>query len=278
MSLKDNFNQAVREIMKNGLVGDNLSQESKKNSSLNSFLGQQPEAAQPAEAEVSEQAQPEYAEQPYTEQQGGQYGQPYAAADNYASSAAAYPPPQTRTNINTPPIQPRGTRPDTRPYHEAESATVISKNIVVSGGTITGFDNLRIDGGIKCDVHITKDVSVTGKVVGNIECNNAVMSGSAVQGTILSKGQLRMDKDSLLLGNVDAQYLDVNGRIKGKIDVGGKAEFKSDAVVVGDVTASTITVLDGAVIKGFINTTFLQENSDSVFPESITVSDTDTDE
>ena len=63
-----------------------------------------------------------------------------------------------------------------------------------------------------------------------------------------------------------------------RLSVGGKAEFKSDAVVVGDVTASTITVLDGAVIKGFINTTFLQENSDSVFPESITVSDTDTDE
>ena len=70
-----------------------------------------------------------------------------------------------------------------------------------------------------------------------------------------------------------AQYLDLNGKIKGNIDVGGKAEFKTDAIVLGNITASTITVLDGATIQGYVNTTFLQESSSSIFPDAIAVTE-----
>ena len=80
-----------------------------------------------------------------------------------------------------------------------------------------------------------------------------------------------MDHDSVLLGNIDTQYLDLNGRIKGNVEVGGKAEFKNDAVIVGDITASTISVIDGAVIKGYVNTTFMRESTTNVFPDAIVV-------
>ncbi len=82
-----------------------------------------------------------------------------------------------------------------------------------------------------------------------------------------------MDRDSLILGDISAQYLDLNGKIKGNVDVGGKAEFKTDAVILGNITASTITVLDGATIQGYVNTTFLQESSSSIFPEAIALSE-----
>ena len=92
-------------------------------------------------------------------------------------------------------------------------------------------------------------------------------------GKYSSKGQVQVDRDSLLLGDISAQYLDLNGKIKGNIDVGGKAEFKTDAVILGNITASTITVLDGATIQGYVNTTFLQENSANIFPDTIAVSE-----
>ena len=82
-----------------------------------------------------------------------------------------------------------------------------------------------------------------------------------------------MDKDSVLLGDITTQYLDINGRVKGNIEVSGKAEFKNDAIVIGDINAAAITVLDGAIIKGFVNTTFLQDSSANVFPDTISVSD-----
>jgi cytoskeletal protein CcmA (bactofilin family) len=94
-----------------------------------------------------------------------------------------------------------------------------------------------------------------------------------MQGNISSKGQVQIDRDSLLLGDIAAQYLDLNGKVKGNVDVGGKAEFKTDAVILGNITASTITVLDGATIQGYVNTTFLQESSSSIFPEAIALSE-----
>ncbi|MGN0696268.1 MAG: polymer-forming cytoskeletal protein [Oscillospiraceae bacterium] len=324
MSLKDNFNQAMKEILKkDGFVGKNLSEESKKSSSLDGYLGQNggmapqdtepapsvsaaaPVSAAPSENTAAERSAPYAA--PQTEQpsadntvyaaQGAEAPSSAAAAEysagpayktpdsrNYSDDFSAPPReeadpfsyaarPQSPAPKITPPPQPRTVAPPERQYTDNEETTVISKNIVISGGTVTGFANVRIDGSIQGDIRITKDVSVTGKVVGDIECNNAVMAGSAVQGSVSSKGQLRMDRDSVLLGDVNTQYLDMNGRIKGTVDVTGKAEFKSDSVVIGDITASTITVLDGAVIKGFVNTTFLQDNSANVFPDTISVSD-----
>ena len=50
------------------------------------------------------------------------------------------------------------------------------------------------------------------------------------------------------------------------------AELKRDAIVFGDINASTIAVTDGAIIQGYVNTTFLsKEDSRSVFPEAISV-------
>lgn len=306
MSLKDNFNQAVKEILKkDGFVGKNLSEESKRSSSLDSFLGQnsasasqntEPAAETPVSLPKSEAAHYEHSvpsygdtpnsaaeetaesanvrpaaassEEPYTEYVNN-YSEPYADSDPFGFAAR----PQNPAPKITPPPHPVNSIPAGRQYSDSEETTVISKNIVISGGTVTGFANVKVDGSVQGDIKITKDVSITGKIVGDIECNNAVMAGSAVQGSVVSKGQLRMDRDSILLGDVNTQYLDMNGRIKGTVDVTGKAEFKSDSVVIGDITASTITVLDGAVIKGFVNTTFLQDNSTNVFPDTISVSD-----
>ena len=281
MSLKDNFNQALKEILKNeGIIGKNLSEESKKDSSLDSFLGRpddeslkeavtgsvsSAENASPREnvsheEPVQQEAAPESSI--YTQSQSYDH---YNDHNDYSSQHGDHyrePPP-----LNT-------YRPEpAEEQRSSEELTVISKNIMISGGTITGFSNVRVDGSVNGDIRISKDVSLTGKLVGNIECNNAMMAGSSMQGNVHSKGQVRMDKDSVLLGDITTQYLDINGRVKGNIEVSGKAEFKNDAIVIGDINAAAITVLDGAIIKGFVNTTFLQDSSANVFPDTISVSD-----
>ena len=156
--------------------------------------------------------------------------------------------------------------------HETEETTIISRNTRISGD-ISSFANINVEGSVQGNIKLTKNIAVSGKVVGNIECNNAVMAGAQMQGSISSKGQVQIDHDSILLGDIDTQYLDLNGRIQGNVEVGGKAEFKNDAIIVGDITASTISVIDGAIIRGFVNTTFMQDSTSNVFPEAITVGD-----
>lgn len=302
MSLKDNFNQAVKEILKkDGLVGEDLSKESKKKSDLDRYLDP-PRPAEPAaipepepepeqvsaqEPEPVKKTEPEpaYNQNPYvqTAQSAAGFGTRPQQSDPFSTGRASSeqggafnngygavpPPPPPRTPNNPPPYRSNGN--DT-PYYETEETTVISRNTIIDGN-IRSFANINIDGSVRGDVKITKNISVTGKVVGDIECNNSVMTGASMQGSISSKGQVQLDRDSIVLGDITAQYLDLNGKIKGNVDVGGKAEFKTDAIVLGNITASTITVLDGATIQGYVNTTFLQESSSSIFPDSITVTE-----
>jgi cytoskeletal protein CcmA (bactofilin family) len=153
---------------------------------------------------------------------------------------------------------------------EAEETTIISRNTVIDGN-IRAFANVSIEGSVKGDVKITKDITMSGRVVGNIECNNTSLMGASMQGSVVSKGQVQLDRDSLLLGDISAQYVNINGKIRGNIEIGGKAEFKSEAYVLGNISAATITVIDGANIQGYVNTTAFREVSGTVFPESISV-------
>lgn len=325
MSLKDNFNQAVKEILrKDGLVGEDLSKESKKKSELDKYIDppKQPVEQQPSvsaeqtvfgEADTSaadfteqsaepplkaaEPRVPEQAVNPFASQ-ASQAGSPFASGPAYnepprSAPTGGFPPQQggdpfSRMGYggagnygggNVPPVPPSapGSSPymgggNDAPYYETEETTIISRNTIVNG-SIRSFANVTVDGSIKGDVKITKNISVTGKIVGDIECNNSVMAGASMQGNVASKGQVQIDRDTILLGDISAQYLDLNGKIKGNLDIGGKAEFKTDAVVLGNITASTITVLDGATIQGYVNTTFLQESSAGIFPESIAVTE-----
>ncbi|MCH5347846.1 MAG: polymer-forming cytoskeletal protein [Oscillospiraceae bacterium] len=374
MSLKDNFNQAVKEILrKDGLVGDDLSKESKKKSELDRYIDS-PRADMPAQEEqfVSEQMTPEYepepivpdisaaeatepepAASPYVQNaqasqfgtrpsypqgdpfggasggyQGGAAGgysgsaggfpgsaggfsgsaggfpgsgtggypgsaggypggtggypgsaggYPGSGSGGYPGNAGGYPGSTSGYMGGLPPVPPMppiggGGGGGDVPYYETEETTVISRNTLITGD-IRSFANVNIDGSVKGNIKITKNINITGKVVGDVECSNSVMTGASMQGSIASKGQVQLDRDTILLGDISAQYLDLNGKIKGNVDIGGKAEFKTDAIVMGNITASTITVLDGATIQGYVNTTFLQETTSTIFPDAIAVSD-----
>lgn len=153
--------------------------------------------------------------------------------------------------------------------NETDELTVISKNTVIDGN-VRSLANMRIDGNIKGNVETTRNVDMSGKIVGDITCNNAAMNSAAMQGNVSLKGRLRMDRDTILIGDLSSQYADINGRIRGKLDIVGKAELKRDAIVFGDINVSTIAVTDGAIIQGYVNTTFLsKEDSRNVFPDAI---------
>lgn len=155
--------------------------------------------------------------------------------------------------------------------NETDEITVISKNTIIDGN-VRSLANMQIDGNIKGNVETTKNVDISGKIVGDITCNNAGMNSAAMQGNVSLKGRIRMDRDTILIGDLSSQYADINGRVRGKLDIVGKAELKRDAIVFGDINASTIAVTDGAIIQGYVNTTFLsKEDSRNVFPEAISL-------
>lgn len=271
MSLKDNFSQAVKEILKkDGMVGNDLSKDDNKKTELDRYL--EPSAVSaPVEEPQKQQSAPQQAaapapEKPQTANTSAEssYAQAQRAAQaeerNYYQQRQ-----QAQTNA-----APRG--PIDSPYRDVDEQTIISRNTIIEGN-IRSFANVTVEGSIKGDVQSTKNANISGKLVGNLDCNNAAMQGSQMQGNIASKGQVKFDRDSLILGNIAAQYLEMNGKVKGNIDVNGKAEFQADAYIIGDITVSTLTVLEGATISGHVNTTFLQDTPSTIFPEMISMTE-----
>lgn len=152
---------------------------------------------------------------------------------------------------------------------DTDEITVISKNTIIDGN-VRSLANMQVDGNVKGNVQTTRNIEMSGKVVGDITCNNANMNSAAMQGNVTLKGKVRMDRDTILIGDLTSQYADINGRVRGKLEIGGKAELKRDAIIFGDINASTIAVTDGAIIQGYVNTTYLsKDDSRNVFPEKI---------
>ena len=179
------------------------------------------------------------------------------AADNFAQSAT---PPDPFANFR------QIVEPD-----NAGEITIVSKNTIVYGN-IRSFADMNIEGDVKGDVETTKNLDLNGKIVGNITCNNAFMNMSQVKGNIRMKGNVNMKREALLIGDIMSTYADLNGKVKGNLDIAGKVELRNDAVVFGDINASTITVEDGAIIQGYVNTTFLnKEDGRNWFPETIAI-------
>ncbi|MGN0653835.1 MAG: polymer-forming cytoskeletal protein [Oscillospiraceae bacterium] len=271
MSLKDNFNQAVKELLKrDGLVGSDLSKNSKEKSNIDRYLDTPSANSEPIKPNFDKAAtppppRPQSAQSSFTPPPQAiprqQTPPPQDYSQQYQQQIRQPVPPSNNNNMG-----------GGNPYFETEETTVISRNTIVDGN-IRSFANVNIEGSVKGDVQITKNANLSGKVVGDLECNNATMLGSSMQGNVTSKGQVKMDRDSLLLGDINAQYLDINGKVKGNVEISGKAEFKTDAIIFGNINASTITVLDGATIQGFVNTTFLQESAGNIFPDAIAVSE-----
>lgn len=263
MSLKDNFSQAVKEILKKDVKEDSAGTSNQgQKTDLDRYL----ERSSAPVAETKEQTVPQQPVQRTYAQENTQ--STYTARNDNYQQAQRAPQPETRTSAP----EPQARQTAESPYHDVDEQTIISRNTIIEGN-IRSFANVTVEGSIKGDVLSTKNASISGKVIGNLDCNNAAMAGSQIQGNITSKGQVKFDRDSLILGNIAAQYLDMNGKVKGNIDINGKAEFKSDAYIIGDINVSTLTVLEGATISGHVNTTFLQETPTNVFPEMIAMTD-----
>ena len=81
-----------------------------------------------------------------------------------------------------------------------------------------------------------------------------------------------MTSESMLIGDLTSQVANLNGKMKGNLTVAGKAQLDRDAVIFGDIKAGAISISDGAIVQGYVSTTYLsQDESSNIFPESIAI-------
>lgn len=194
------------------------------------LLGGKPRETQPA-APVYERPEPEAAPEP-----------DYAARDEAPEEA----PPVSMT----PPEEPEAPEPE--PVRPPDA--IITRDIVIEGSVTATDSNIHNSGTIRGNVTSRMDFISCGVVEGNIVSDDAVFYESAtVVGNVIARGQAVTTEDTLLVGNVSAVEIVADGRIKGNLFSNTGVCLRTNAVVLGNVTAKSIIVEEGCVLRGFVD-------------------------
>lgn len=85
---------------------------------------------------------------------------------------------------------------------------------------------------------------------GNVETYGNIRIEGKVTGNVKSKSKVALGPSSFVQGNVVAQNADLEGEVKGRIEVSELLVLKATAVIHGDIVTGKLVVEPGAVFNG----------------------------
>jgi len=100
---------------------------------------------------------------------------------------------------------------------------------------------------------ISNSSNVIGKgtvLEGNIETYGNIRIEGRINGNIKSKSKIALGNGSHVEGNITAQNADIEGEVKGKVDITELLVLKSTAIVHGDIITGKLVVEPGAMFNG----------------------------
>ena len=115
---------------------------------------------------------------------------------------------------------------------ESKSATFLSRSTASQEKTVIG-EHISIEGSIRGE----ENLEIQGSMKGNIE---------------LGKHNFKVGPKGQVEGEITAQNVSVSGEFKGNIKSHEKVEVTRQADFYGEIKAKSISIEDGAYIKGMI--------------------------
>ncbi len=85
---------------------------------------------------------------------------------------------------------------------------------------------------------------------GNVETYGNIRIEGKVTGNVKSKSKVALGPSSFVQGNVMAQNADLEGEVKGRIEVSELLVLKATAIIHGDIVTGKLVVEPGAVFNG----------------------------
>src|SRR5260221_12301664 len=100
---------------------------------------------------------------------------------------------------------------------------------------------------------ISNSSNVIGKgtvLEGSIETYGNIRIEGRVNGNIKSKSKIALGTGSHVEGNISAQNADIEGEVKGRVDISELLVLKATAVIHGDIITAKLVVEPGAIFNG----------------------------
>jgi cytoskeletal protein CcmA (bactofilin family) len=100
---------------------------------------------------------------------------------------------------------------------------------------------------------ISSSSNVIGKgttIEGNIDTSGNIRIEGKVIGNIKSRAKIALGSGSQVDGNISAQNADIEGHVKGKIEILELLVLKATAVITGDISTGKLVIEPGATFNG----------------------------
>ncbi len=153
---------------------------------------------------------------------------------------------------------------NTMPIQEEPPATVISRSMVIVGEIMSSGD-IDIYGDVKGSVKTDGDIKATGKIAGDMSGNSFTLNGCTVQGNITAHGHVTIGLNTVVVGDIVADSIKVNGKVKGNLTIARMSEFLENALLAGDVRSQTISMSQGAKLHGNVSVALDSSQSEKEF-------------
>ena len=137
--------------------------------------------------------------------------------------------------------------------------TIINGNIAIEG-------RLEMYGVVNGDINSDSRVNIAGDVTGNIKANDLYAKDSFIVGQIECVKEAVVRENTVILGDIRAENLVVDGAIQGKIDIKEGITVGDKAILDSDIRAKTIQVNNGAAINGRCSLCYADIKLEDVFP------------
>ncbi len=150
------------------------------------------------------------------------------------------------------------------PIQEETPATVISRTMVIVG-ELTSRGDIDIYGDIKGSVKTDGNIKATGKIIGDMAGNSFTLNGCTIQGNITAQGSITIGLNTIVVGDIVADSIKLNGKVKGNLTISKMSEFLENALLAGDVHSQTISMSQGAKLHGNVSVALDSSQSEKEF-------------
>ena len=130
----------------------------------------------------------------------------------------------------------------------------ITKGTVLEGALQSGSP-IEVEGFVKGTIRSQMDVTISGRVEGDLEVGSLTAEGATIVGDISCAASAEILSGSQVQGNIDAERVVISACVRGDITARESVALESDAVVLGNINTKFFQSARGAYVNGIITTT-----------------------
>lgn len=119
-------------------------------------------------------------------------------------------------------------------------------------GTLTARGDVEIAGDFEGEIVAKGKITLHSNITSKITALGLVLVGCSLEGDVEITGDVSVNDQSSIVGNVRAENMVCSGKIKGDLDIQDNLVLDGTAEVDGSIKADTMSVARGAKITGSV--------------------------